>query len=286
MGSGTAPAGPEIRFRVWPALAAGGPVAGALLGFAGLYVDALGSARNIVGAVAIVMLGAGFLGNRKLTGLARRVEVERARLAKELERVRAEFGPLDAESVLRALARVLFAAGRAWRLTVYFVEDDDQDVWYLRRILRVASSPRWEKGGRERFPTDESYLRQLDSSDLTDPTTPFFGESGEFPDPDEHYEDWLALQIRVLRDEALARGLRMRPQKYAWCATRETDGQRRIIVLMAESCAPQGVRTEALRSSLVPSMLALIARACDAPMVIDRVSTLSGKAARLAPPAI
>jgi hypothetical protein len=267
----------EVRFRVWPVIAKASPIGAWLLAAAGLFASELGKWRFVLLALAVALAFVGFIGARAI-GISDQENRRQANaLRSELDRIRMRAPHLSPEVVLRAAARPIFVGTGGWRMSVYVLESENANEWWLRRIARVASSPRWENGGRVRISAERSYFRDLDRVDVTDPRAPYFGESGVLPGRDAEPEEWHALQLQVLRDDNVAECLRMPSRKYAWCATREEDGERRVVALMAETIDPSGVATEHMRSSLIPAFLALVVKMHDAPQIFAQMADIGAQ---------
>ena len=223
-------------------------VAAGVWAFAGAFLDLLPLAWRLGIAICVfTLIAAGAIAHRR----------ERLRwheIAAKLEDV----ADLDAAIPARAIsdiATLLFRRGSVWRVTIYVVEQSNDGEWELRHLARRSASQAHSLVGRSCIRLDFSILRGLWNVSL-----PHGEPTGEAPNPVGMPDAWAHWQFQFLQDDAAVQGLRMRSQRYAWCATREPDGGERTVALVAETLEPDGIYVENLESPLIFSSLLMIAR--------------------------
>lgn len=223
-------------------------IASIVWGFASAFPDLLTLEQRllIAGALLILILAgavAHHVEQKKLVDLAARLE---------------EVADLDASvptQAIRDLADLIFKRRAIWRLTVYTVESDGNDEWYLQHLVRKSAHQAFARDGRNLIPLDKSVVRGLWNVSL-----PHGEPTSEAPDPIADIDQWTSWQRHFVRDDEVASKLRMKSRRYAWCAAREADRGERTVVMVAETLEPDGILLESLESPLIFSSLLMIAR--------------------------
>lgn len=260
---------PTIRIKPLRVLRSLGNFAGFGVGVVGLFaneVDIL--TRFVLAGVALLFAVAGACASKRIERSAASNQVDKDAVEKELAKLQGAFSHIGANGVMRALARPLFDGNSGWRLSVYVLVESENE-WWLQRKCRVSSSPRWENSGRQRFAQRHSFLRDMEQADLSSQDKVYASQSGEFPDPEKTLGEWMRLQQKILGDRDTVRALAMRPRKYAWCAVREEDGDRRVVALIAESTEPNGIAFGVIQSETMAPLLTMLARMAEMPASME-----------------